>query len=122
MKHYFMLVLLVACSLSATPVDEAKKLGHNVFTKDAWAASGQQQRGTMLHSFLTQQAQRKVTAKEIERLLGPPTGYYDYDENLAYVVGPKSIQTEHAQGYLVVFFPDAQSGKIKDIRIVPSVR
>ena len=54
-------------------------------------------------------------------LLGRPTGYYDYDSNPTYVVGPTTVESVYTKGYLLVFETDKDNGKVKRIFFVPDV-
>jgi len=49
------------------------------------------------------------------------TGYYDYDTNPAYVVGPTTVESVYTKGYLPVFETDKENGKVERIFFVPAV-
>lgn len=102
--------------------DQAKALGSREFTVAAWAAGTQEQRGEMVGSFLAQHAPGTLTAKDVIGLLGAPTSYYLYDEDPAYMVGPKSIQSDYGRGYLLAFVTDKGTGKVVQVLFIPEVR
>ncbi len=54
-------------------------------------------------------------------LLGPSTGYDDYDEHPAYLVGPDTVRSKYGNGYLWVFLTDKDNGKVRQVILVPSV-
>lgn len=112
------MVWLFGCS-SSSIVEQAKLLGTRHFTQDAWAKGNQEQRGEMVYSFLTQHDPVSLSSTDVKKLLGESTGYYDYDENPAYLVGPASVESEYGKGYLLAFVADKTSGKITTVKIVP---
>lgn len=61
------------------------------------------------------------TRKDVIVLLGEPTSYFDYDEYPAYVVGPKSVTSEYAKGYVLAFITEESSGLIKGYEFVPKL-
>jgi hypothetical protein len=108
---------LLGCTPSVA--EQAKLLGTRTFSKEAWAAASQEQRGEMVSSLLSQHAHKSLTSSSVRELLGAPTGYYDYDENPAYFVGPSSVESKYGKGYLLAFVVDKASGKIAAVKIVP---
>jgi hypothetical protein len=114
-------IVLIGCTASSI-VDQAKLLGGEPFSKEAWASANQEQRGRMVASFLSQHAPGTLSAQSVKQWLGPSTGYYDYDENVAYFVGPPSVQSRYGKGYLLVFIADKTSGKITAVKIIPEPR
>jgi len=100
---------------------QARKLGSREFTVQAWAKAGQTQRAEMTASFLEQYDVSGFHRKDIEALLGPQTSYYDYDTNLAYVVGPDTVRSMYASGYLLVFAADKYDGEIDSVFFFPDV-
>jgi len=118
-------VLLLVCVLSgcsAEPVEaQAKKLGSREFTTRAWKAGTQEERGQMVASFLAKFKATELTAAQVRILLGPSTGYYDYDEYPAYLVGPDTVRSEYGNGYLWVFLTDKDNGKVRQVILVPSI-
>jgi hypothetical protein len=114
-------ISLFGCTSSST-VDQARALGNQTFSKATWAAASQERRGEMVASFLSQHAPSSLSANTVKELLGPPTGYYDYDENVAYFVGPQSVQSQYGKGYLLAFVTDKTSGKITSVKIIPEPR
>lgn len=112
------MISLIGCT--PTPVGEqAKLLGTKTYSKEAWAAANQEERGEMVFSFLSQHDHKSLTSSTIKELLGPPTGYYDFDENPAYLVGPSSVESKFGKGYVLAFIAEKNSGKIVEVRIVP---
>lgn len=100
---------------------QARKLGQREFTPAAWASATQMQRAEMTASFLKQYDTRGFMRKDIEALLGKQTAYYDYDSNLAYVVGPDTVRSMYGNGYLLVFEGDKDTGKIDSVFFVPDI-
>lgn len=118
-------VCLLTCVLSGCSADsveaQAKKLGTREFTAQAWKAATQEERGQMIASFLAKYKATELTAAQVRSLLGPSTGYYDYDEYPAYLVGPATVRSEYGNGYLWVFRTDKDNGKVRQVILVPSV-
>jgi hypothetical protein len=112
------MISLFGCS-SSSVTEQAKLLGTKTFTQEAWAVGNQEQRGEMVYSFLSQHEIKSLSSNSVKELLGIPTGYYDYDENPAYFVGPNSVESEYGKGYLLAFISDKTSGRINAIRIIP---
>ena len=109
---------LFGCSTN-TVVEQAKLLGAENFSKDVWASANQEQRGKMIFSFLSQYNPETLTINIVKSHLGPPTGYYDYEVDPAYFVGPKSVKSEYGNGYLLAFISDKNTGKIISVKITP---
>jgi hypothetical protein len=113
----FSTVLLLAYLLSGCSADsveaQAKKLGAREFTTQAWTGGTQEERGQMIASFLAKYKAGELTGKQVRALLGPSTGYYDYDEYPAYLVG---------KGYLWVFITDKDKDKVRRVILVPAVQ
>lgn len=105
------------------PVErQARKFGNREFSVQAWAQASQMQRAEMTASFLKQYEVSDFNSrKKIEALLGPQTAYYDYDTNVAYVVGPNTVKTMYGPGYLWVFEADKYDGQIERVFFVPDV-
>jgi len=116
-----LLTLLCACGRPSL-LEQARMLGDREYTPQAWATASQIERGEMLASFLSKNGGKQLTATEVERMLGAPTGYADYDEDPAYVLGPSTVQSEYTKGYLLVFITDKETGRVVDIRLIPEVR
>ena len=112
--------VLAACAPSVE--DQARKLGDRPFSAPAWAAAGQEERGAMVASLLQQHKLQGKTPAEVRALLGEPTGYYNYDENAAYVVGPTTVKSTYARGYLLVFVVDKTTSRVEEVRFEPNVR
>lgn len=97
-------------------------LGRRDFAPDTWAKATQVERGEMLASFLAKHPVDQLTASEVRQLLGPTTGYADYDEDPAYVIGPSTVRSEYGKGYLLIFVTDKRGGKVVEARLVPEVK
>jgi len=115
-----LMYFLFGCSRDSID-EQAKRLGLKEFTVQAWAAAPQEKRGEMVASFLTKHKPTALTGKEVIRLLGTPTGYYEYDENPAYLVGPTTVRSDYGNGCLLVFITDKVSGQVVEVRFVPPV-
>ena len=115
------IILLPGCSADSTD-DQARKLGARDFTAQAWMAGTQEERGRMIASFLAKYKVTELTGRQVKDLLGPSTGYYDYDEYPAYLVGPRTIKSEYGEGYLWVFITDKRSSKVRKVILVPPVQ
>jgi hypothetical protein len=115
--RWFSMVLLLTYLLSGCSADsveaQAKKLGAREFTTQAWTGGTQDERGQMIASFLNKYKASELTGKQVRALLGPSTGYYDYDEYPAYLVG---------NGHLWVFITDKDNGKVSKVILVPPVQ
>ncbi|EKU82583.1 hypothetical protein ABIB42_000836 [Massilia sp. UYP32] len=101
--------------------EQSRAFGNDEFTPKAWAAADRLGRGRMLASFLRQHPVKELSADQVRALLGQSTGYADYDENLAYFVGPSNVESEYGKGYLLIFVTDKKTGRIQQLRLVPSV-
>ena len=111
--------LLAGCRDSVE--DQANKLGDREFTTDVWATASDLQRGEMTASLLKKHDLQRSSGSDVVALLGRPTGYYDYDTNPAYVVGPATVESLYTKGYLLVFETDKDNGKVERIFFVPAV-
>lgn len=101
---------------------QARKLGSRQFSAQAWAQASQIQRGEMTASFLEQYNLSDFNSrKKVEALLGPQTSYFDYDSNVAYVVGPDTVRSMYGPGYLLVFEADKYDGQIERVFFFPDV-
>ena len=118
--HIFLIAaLLVGCRDSVE--DQANKLGDREFTTDVWAKASDLQRGQMTASLLKKHDLKRSSGSDVVALIGRPTGYYDYDTNPAYVVGPTTVESVYTKGYLLVFETDKDNGKVERIFFVPAV-
>lgn len=117
---FFLMLGLTGCWLNSVE-DQARKLGGREFTPAAWANASQIQRAEMTASFLKQHDTKNFTRQEVEALLGTQTAYYNYDTNLAYVVGPDTVRSMYGKGYLLVFEADKDTGRIDSVFFVPDV-
>ncbi|MDR2924404.1 MAG: hypothetical protein LBU76_00325 [Azoarcus sp.] len=119
-KIWSLIAMISLFGCSPPPVTEqAKLLGTREFSKEAWLTASQEKRGEMVSSFLSQHDLKSLTSNSVKELLGIPTGYYDYEENPAYFVGPSSVESEYGKGYLLVFIAEKTSGKIIAVKIIP---
>lgn len=119
------LVMTILClqgCMQRSVEEQSRAFGNDEFTPTAWAAADQLGRGRMLASFLRQHPVKELSADQIRALLGPSTGYADYDENLAYFVGPSNVESEYGKGHLLIFVMDKKTGRIQQLRLVPSVK
>ena len=112
---------MVGCSRSPV-VEQARALGQREFTQQSWASGTQLERGEMLASFLTKHPVNELTAEQVKHLLGTPTGYADYDEDPAYVVGPSTVESEYGRGHLLIFVTDKKTGRVLETRLVPKIK
>lgn len=116
---------MIAASLSGcwnSIEDQARKLGAREFTVETWAAAPELQRGEMVASLLKQHKVTRLRRSDIERLLGASTGYFDYDTNLAYFVGPTTVESMYGKGYLLVFETDKNDGQVDRVFFLPEVK
>lgn len=120
-----LLLILLATSISGcwnSVEGQAAKLGTREFTPETWAKATDLQRGEMTASLLKKYDVTSLHRLEIEALLGEPTGYFDYDTNPAYFVGPKTVQSMYGKGYLLVFLTDKDNGDVDRVIIFPEVK
>jgi hypothetical protein len=117
--HPILLSLLgMICLGCSSPLEQAKLLGTAEFSKEAWATASQEERGTMVFSFLSKHDYKTLTYQSVTELLGRPTGYYDYDTYPAYYVGPRSVESMYGKGYLLAFVTNNNNNVI-DVKIIP---
>ena len=112
--------LLQGCS-DYTVEAQIHSLGDAFFTPQAWANADQVGRGRMVASFLSQYPPQRLTRDDVRDLLGEPSGAGDRPEDLAYFVGPATIESRYGKGYLLIFVIDTQTGKVVQVRIFPPV-
>ena len=112
--------LLQGCS-DYTVEAQIHTLGDEFFTPQAWAGADQVGRGRMLASFLSQYPPERLSGDEVRDLLGEPTGAAERPEDLAYFVGPTTVESRYGKGYLLIFLIDRQTGKVTQVRIFPPV-
>lgn len=106
---------------SGTTNPHPELLGTRSFTIERWTAADQLGRGEMVASFLALYPPEELTRTELVRLLGRPTGSYPVGENVAYVVGPASVKSPYAQGYLLIFATDSATGRVQRVFFVPEI-
>ena len=114
-------LLLSACSPNVA-LDQAMRLGQREFTPESWATASRIERGQMTASFLRQYDVTALDRRQIEKILGQSTGYYYYDNNPAYFVGPDTVKSIHGKGYLWVFEANKNNGQIERVHFVPEVK
>lgn len=112
-------ILLSGCWNSVE--NQASKLGAREFTAETWATATDLQRGEMTASLLSKHDVTNFHRKEVVALLGAPTGYYDYDTNPAYFVGPTTVESVYGKGYMLVFETDKYNGKVDRVFFLPAV-
>lgn len=117
------LLLLLAGGCTRAPVSEqVRALGNREFTPEKWAVATAVEREQMLASFFAKYPADRLTTRQVREALGEPTGYYDYDENLAYVIGPANVESKYGKERMLVFITDKRTGKIDEIDLVPPLR
>lgn len=122
-KFWSLLATISLFGCSPPPVaEQAKLLGTREFSKEEWSVASQEKRGEMVFSFLSRHDFKSLTSNRVKELLGTPTGYYDYEENPSYLVGPSSVESEFGRGYLLAFIAEKTSGKILAVKIIPEPR
>lgn len=115
-----LLAMLGACKEEGADPAAWSRLGTESFSPEAWAGADQEGRGAMVADLLASNTLIGATPEAVEALLGTPTGYYDYETNMAYVVGPKGeVESSYADGYLLVFETDG--GEVSKILAVPEL-
>jgi hypothetical protein len=122
MRHLlsFLLLLALACGCTQTRIeDQVRPMGNRAFTPETWAVATAVERAQMLGSFFAQYPAERLTTGQVKKLLGEPTGYYDYDENLAYFIGPTTVESKYGKERMLVFLADKRNGDIKEIELVP---
>ena len=126
MMRLLISTVCVACLMlgcGRTPViEQARLLGNQEFTQQAWASASQVERGEMLAAFLAKYPVSELTAERVKQLLGMPTGYADYDEDPAYVIGPPTVESKYGKGYLLIFVTDKSTGRVLETRLVPEIK
>jgi hypothetical protein len=122
MRYFLRLVLLslLACGCTRTAVGEqVRALGSLEFTSEKWAVAAPVEREQMLASFFAQYPLERLTNQAVKKRLGEPTGYFDYDENLAYYIGPPTVQNMYGKERMLVFITDKRTGDVKEVEFVP---
>ena len=75
----------------------------------------------MVASFLSQYPPQGLTSDDVRDLLGAPTGAADHPQDLAYFVGPTTVESRYGKGYLLIFVIDRETGRVAQVRIFPPV-
>ena len=120
LSTFCLIFVMLGCDRS-TVTEQAQVLGKREFTQQAWGSASQVERGQMVSSFLAKYPVSQLTAEQVKDLLGPPTGYADYDEDPAYVVGPSTVGSEYGKGYLLIFVTDKRTGQVREARLEPEI-
>ncbi|WP_199611044.1 hypothetical protein [Flocculibacter collagenilyticus] len=120
------LILLVAlllngCSDSTNMYEQYQQLGTETFTSEKWKSASQEERATLIYSFLTQYEINKLSREDVIALLGEPTAYFEYDEIPAYFIGSKSVSSVYGSGYLIAFPYDRTTGIVTKVIIKPKI-
>ena len=102
-------------------IENFKALGTIPFSQINWTSSNQEERGKMVYDLLKNSDFIGKKRADVVSVLGQPTSYYDYNEYPAYVVGPKTVSSEYADGYVLAFITDHVSGEITNYEIVPKI-
>lgn len=118
--HILLLSILLAGCWNSVE-NQASKLGTREFTAETWATATDLQRGEMTASLLRKHDVTSFHRKEVVALLGPPTGYYDYDTNPAYFVGPTTVESVYGKGYMLIFETDKYNGQVDRVFFLPAV-
>ena len=118
--HILLLSILLAGCWNSVE-NQASKLGARESTAETWATAADLQRGEMTASLLRKHDVTSFHRKEVVALLGAPTGYYDYDTNPAYFVGPTTVESEYGKGYMLVFETDKYNGEVDRVFFLPAV-
>lgn len=71
--------------------------------------------------FFEKNPPHELTGAQVRQLLGQPTGYADYDEDPAYLVGPSTVSSKYGNGYLLIFVTDKTTGRVLETRLVPEI-
>ncbi|MEH6434042.1 hypothetical protein [Massilia sp. DD77] len=117
------LLLLLAAACTREPVEnQARALGDREFAPERWAVASTAEREHMVASFLAKHPPDRLTTQQVKQLLGEPTGYYDYDENLAYLIGPATVESQYGKERMLVFITDKRTGNVEEVELVPPLK
>ena len=117
------LMLFLAGGCTRTPVEEqVRALGNRDFAPDTWAVAKPVEREQMLASFFAKHSANRLTTRQVKQLLGEPTAYYDYDENLAYFIGPATVESKYGKERMLVFITNKRTGAVEEVELVPPLR
>ena len=122
MRYLIFLLVIFQLSCSSDVTVKTSKLGTSEFSVSSWSKGTQEQRATMVHSFLANHKVEGMEVKEVYALLGKSTAYYEYDEFPAYIIGPKSIESVYGKGYIFAFPIDRSTGKVRKYIIEPDIK
>ncbi|KDM92919.1 hypothetical protein [Photobacterium galatheae] len=118
-KFYLLSVLLTLSACSEPQGNNTLfSLGNETFSQAAWRVADDSTRGEMVDSFLESHDVIGMNREVLLGFLGEPTGYYEYDHDLAYFIGGDR-QSLYGQGHLLVFF--IKEGVITEYRIIPEI-
>ena len=121
MIKYILLALttLIATGCGEPSIQNLKILGTEQFTPEKWQTAKQVERARMVYSLISQHEVEKLNAKDIYSLLGPSTGYYEYDEFPAYLVEHSPPEKNQRIEYLLAFPINRDTGKVRKFIIEP---
>lgn len=115
-------ILSAALTLSACSEPQSNEafltLGDQAFSQSAWSGSDESARGAMIYSFLKEHSVIGMKSETLIGLLGEPTGYHEYDHDLAYFIGG-NVHSQYGEGYLLVFF--IKNGLVDEYRTFPTI-
>lgn len=115
--------LLLAAGCTRPSIEQqVRALGSREFAPESWASATPSQREQMLASFFTKHPVKGLTTSQVRQLLGTPTAYYDYDEDLAYFIGPATVESRYGKERMLVFITDKRTGRIGEVKLVPPLR
>lgn len=102
-----------------SPDESLRMLGTQEFSKQRWQMATQQERATMIYSFIKTHDVKSMTSKDIFDFLGKSTAYYQYDDFPAYLVGPENVKSEAGSGYLLAFPVSRSTGLVQRYVVQP---
>ncbi len=117
------ILFITACTNARSNfnIENLKVLGETPFDASEWNAANPEARGAMLYDLLSNYSFIGKKRKDVNDLLGKQTGYYEYDEYPAYLVGKStaSNSNNNSADYLFVFITDHNTGLIQDYLLIP---
>jgi len=118
----FCLFFVSACS-SEINLEKLSNWGTDDFSTEKWQSANTEQRAKMVYQLLKRNKFVGKNPAEVRTILGEPTGYYDYDSNLAYLVGKEgAANTVYANTYMLVFVTDKEkTGNVVKVITVPDL-
>ena len=123
---FIIILFITACTNSRGnfDIENLKVFGETPFEASEWQAANPETRGAMLYDLLSNYSFIGKKRKDVNDLLGNQTGYYEYDENPAYLVGKSTASNSNkkSENYLFVFITDHSTGMIQDYLLIPQSR